>query len=173
MLIDETWRFSPEQEQRIKDALSVGGEAAERALPAILFTAQVYRSWKANEREKPSRGEGCPILCPVTVVKTVVTPCTAKGSTPVAIRTRAGTPDPSEKPKSPRSGDRGIVNSMAAQTRTGGLGTAGNASTRPPTPSATRSSSRCARARPALYEEKPVRTRAHRAFLFFHPLPLR
>ena len=57
MLIDETWRFSPEQEQRIKDALSVGGEAAERALPAILFAAQVYRTWKANERDKPSKGE--------------------------------------------------------------------------------------------------------------------
>ena len=57
MLIDETWRFSPEQEQRIKDALGVGSNAAERPLAAVLGAAQLYRSWKASESNRPNKGE--------------------------------------------------------------------------------------------------------------------
>ncbi len=55
--VDETWRFSKEEENRILDALGIPRPKAKPALNAVLESSRLYLSFKASERQQASKSE--------------------------------------------------------------------------------------------------------------------
>lgn len=64
--IDERWRFTAEQRQRVQTALGLDAHPFRKILPRLIDAAQLYRAYAENEGTRPTPSRAGPQLARVS-----------------------------------------------------------------------------------------------------------